>query len=682
LPLLSRLLRPRSIAVVGGGAWCAAVIEQCRRMSDDRLLWPVHPDKSYVGGVPAIKNLGDLPCVPDATFIGVNRNTTIKILRQLSEMDAGGAVCFASGFSEVDDGNVLQTDLMEAAGDMPFLGPNCYGFLNYVDGAVLWPDQHGGERVENGVAILTQSSNIALNLTMQKRGLPIAYMVTTGNQAQQNFASVGLDLLSDDRVTALGLHIEGFGDIREIEELAKTARRLNKPIIALKVGKSEQARSAAISHTASLAGEDAGAQALMDRLGIGRVDTLAEFLETLKLLHVHGKLSENRVASLSCSGGEASLVADAGLEKGIVFPSLSSGQAVQLKKTLGSHVNIANPLDYHTNIWRDFDALCAVFSTMTGPNIDITMIVLDFPDENKCDHTDWEITVDAVITAAANTGCRYAVVSSLPDTMPEVISKRLMHSGIVALSGIEEAFVAIRIAASKSVDKAPILIPDIASGGASLSEWEAKQIVAHFGLQVPRALFAENQLEAKSKAETIGFPIVLKGHGIAHKTDCGAVALNLLNSDAVARKAHAMPTNKYLVEEMITGGVAELLIGIVHDAAHGFVLTLAAGGALTEVLQDRQSLLLPVTESEIDMALNHLKIAPVLNGYRGQPATDKKTIIESVMALQNFVIAHGDMIEEIEINPLLCTETSAIAVDVLIRGETKMMGKVLDGRSN
>src|SRR6056297_1386082 len=179
---LSRLLRPRSIAVIGGGAWCANVVEQCRKMGFDGAIWPVHPTRAALAGVPAFARIEDVPGVPDAAFIGVNRHATVDIVGYLAGIGAGGAVCFASGFreaqAETGDGAGLQDQLLQAAGEMPILGPNCYGLINYLDGALLWPDQHGGQRCDRGVAIVTQSSNIAINLTMQARGLPIAYVMT------------------------------------------------------------------------------------------------------------------------------------------------------------------------------------------------------------------------------------------------------------------------------------------------------------------------------------------------------------------------------------------------------------------------------------------------------------------------------------------------------------------------
>ena len=199
---LERLLRPRSIAAIGG-LQASRVIEQCQLMGYTGEIWPVHPSKSEVQGLPAFKSVADLPGSPDAAFIGVNRHLTIEVVKALRARDCGGGVCFAAGFRESDQtGNELQAELIEAAGDMPVLGPNCYGYINYADGALLWPDQQGGKRLDpgkTGVAIIAQSSNIAINFTMQKRGLPLAYIFTVGNQALVGISELALNLLEDPR---------------------------------------------------------------------------------------------------------------------------------------------------------------------------------------------------------------------------------------------------------------------------------------------------------------------------------------------------------------------------------------------------------------------------------------------------------------------------------------------------
>ncbi len=671
----SRLFSPKSIAVIGGGAWCVSVIEQCQKMGFKGGVWPVHPKAETVAGLLAFRSVDDLPAPPDASFIGVNRHATIEVVHTLSTAKAGGAVCFASGFLETkeedDSGADLQDQLVTAAGNMPILGPNCYGFINYLDAAVLWPDQHGGKPVESGVAIITQSSNMSINITMQQRALPIATLACAGNQAQTGMAEIGAALLADPRITALGLHIEGIGDIRAFEALAATAAQHNKPVVALKIGRSEQARAAAVSHTASLAGGDAGAQALLDRLNIPRLNSLTEFLETLKLLHMTGPLRSNRIASISCSGGEASLAADTAIGRDLMFPPLNQTQKNNLRTALGPMVALANPLDYHTYIWRDAPAMTKAWSAMMDPSLALTLLVVDFPRTDRCDDGDWDCAITAAIEAKAASGGNVAIVATLPENLPEGIGLRLAANGVVPMHGLAEAFAATEAAAwlgrGGAGLKEPVLLPGPDVVASTLSEAEAKAELQKFGLQIPMSERASSSTEIAARAEKIGFPVVLKGEGIAHKTEHGAVVLNLTSASEVEIAANAMQTDRFLVEEMITGTVAELLLGVVKDPAHGFVLTLAAGGTLTELLSDRKNLLIPAHDRDITEAIQSLRIFKLLKGYRGNAPADFDTIVAAAKALQNYVLANSKGLEEIEINPLICTQDGVFAADALLR---------------
>ena len=671
---LSRLLRPRSIAVIGGGAWARAVVEQCRRMEFAGAVWPVNPKGGETGGLRVYEALSTLPAPPDAAFVGVNRQATVEVVAGLAAMGAGGAVCFAAGFAESAaedaDGGGLQAALVAAAGAMPILGPNCYGVINALDGALLWPDQQGCVRVDRGVAILTQSSNIAINLTMQRRGLPVAYVVTCGNMAQTGQAAIARTLLDDDRVTAIGLHVEGFRDLRDWEALAGAARARGVPLVALKVGRSTQAQAATVSHTASLAGQDAGAAALMQRLGIARVDTLATFLETLKLCHVCGPLASNRVASISCSGGEASLMADLGAARGLVFPPLGPVQTAALRDALGPRVALANPLDYNTYAWRDTATMTRAWAALMAPDLALTFTVVDYPRDDRCDPADWRCATDAAKAARAETGRCVAVVASLPELMPEAVAAELMAAGVAPLSGMAEALDAAAAAAWLGAARetaAPVLLPGPVRPARSLGEAASKALLAGYGLDLPRRAEAGSPEAAADAASGIGFPVALKGQGFDHKTEAGVVALGLGSAADVLVAARAMPADRFLAEEMIVGAVAEVIVGVVKDPAHGFVLTLGAGGVLAELLEDRVCLLVPASEAAVTAALGRLKVARLLAGWRGKPAGNCDAVVAAVMAVQRLVMDRADRIEEVEVNPLIVTPTRAVAVDALIR---------------
>ena len=669
---LTILLKPKSIAVIGGGAWCASIISAAKQIGFDGPLHPVHPTGKQIAGHKSLRSLEEVPGPIDAAFIGVNRHATLDVVAQLRRLKAGGAICFASGFSEAaaEDAAAqdLQTALIEAAGEMPILGPNCYGFVNAFDGCAIWPDQHGCSRVQRGVAILTQSSNIAINLTMQNRGLPIGYMLTCGNQAQTAQTDIALQLLDDERVTAIGLHIEGFGNLRGWEALAQKARTKGVTLIALKSGVSQQAQAAAVSHTASLTGSDTGADAFLQRLGIRRARSLPVFLESLKLAHQFGPLSSNRIASISCSGGEAALAADTAQGTGLIFPPLNPRQAKDLSAALGPMVAMANPLDYHTYIWRDQAAMTQAWAAMADDEIAMTLLVSDYPRADLCDASDWECVTQAAIEATRRTGRPYAVVASLAELLPEQTAKTLMDHGVGAIHGLDHGLEALDVMSRPMAPPAePVLLPGIDRDAELVDEQSAKLALAAHGLTIPPSVVVTDRSTAGQAAADIGFPVALKTLGLAHKTGANGLALGLTTRAEVEVAAPRLADGPLLVERMVAGTLVEVLVGVTRDPAHGFVLTLGAGGTMTDVLRDRASLLIPATRAEVTARLKDLNIAPLLEGFRGNPPVDLDALLAAIDAVQAYVLANAERVEEVEINPLICTQDNAIAADALIR---------------
>jgi acetate---CoA ligase (ADP-forming) len=682
---LERLLRPKSIAVIGGGSFAPNVVKQSLKMGFAGDIWPVHPKRDEVEGVKAYASVADLPGAPDAVFIGVNRFATIDIVRELSERGAGGAICFASGFLEAgaddDDGERLQAELVAAAGSMPIIGPNCYGLINYADGALLWPDQHGGQRLEpgtRGVAIITQSSNIACNITMQQRGLPIAFLMTAGNQAQTGLSEMALGLIEDDRVSCLGLHIEGFDKVDGFERLAARARELNKPIVAMKVGRSEQARAATVSHTASLAGTDASSDAFLKRLGIARVNSIPSLLETLKLLHAFGPLPGYTLSSMSCSGGEASVMADSAEGRKVRFPKLTEEHWARVKSTLGSFVAVANPLDYHTFIWNNEPAMTDTFTAMVSGGFDLNMLVLDFPRGDRCSDADWWPTMRAFESALRTNKARGAIVASMLENVTEAHAAELFKRGIVPLQGIVEAMDAAEAAAFIGEAWARPASGAIASNASSAAgagrntpdEAEAKARLRSAGLAVPQGARAASVAEAVTAAEKLGFPVALKALGVAHKSELGAVKLNLKSAEDVRANAEALlplGTGLY-VERMVEGGVAELIVGVTRDALFGPVMTVGTGGVLVELLKDSATLLLPASREEVEAALKSLRLYPLLDGYRGRAKADVSAAVDAILAISRFVQERAGTIEELDVNPLIvcCEGRGAWIADALL----------------
>ena len=683
---LTRLLRPQHIAVFGG-AWARSVIHQLNKIGYTGEIWPVHPTKDEIEGLAAYRDVASLPCAPDASFIGVNRNLTPQILGALSQAGAGGAVCFASGFAETqsddeavrDAGQTSGTDLQNQAlclaGDMPFLGPNCYGFVNYLDKVALWPDEHGGALCDSGVGIITQSSNMAITLSMSKRALPIGYLGTVGNQAQIDMCALAEAMLDDERITALGLHIEGIADRHNLSSLAMKARAKNIPIIALKVGKSEAAQQATLSHTASLAGSDESATALLRRFGIARVHSLGAFIEALKLAHYGGILPSYKIASLSCSGGEASLVGDVVHNTKLTFPSLTDSQTENLSKALGPLVHLSNPLDYQTYIWGDDVAMSQTFAAMLGGPQAVSCLVLDPPRSDRCDDSPWQPARDCLITAVAQTGAKAVIISSLPETLTEAFCAPAIAAGITPLMGLEDGMAAIEaladIGASWQAEVPLPLWPDTIQDGmpVMLSEDEAKTRLEAAGIDVPRRLVLSSPDTplAEGALHELCFPLVVKGMGFAHKTEQGAVALNIADGDALEAVMDDMQAPcGYLIEEMITGTIVELLVGIVSDPAHGPLLTIAEGGIYTELIQDKVTFSLPLRDDEIITGLKTLRCWPKFNGYRGQDGVKIDEVVRLAQNLSHLYHSAEGRITEIEINPVICSQSRIVAVDALI----------------
>jgi len=660
---LTRLFRPRRIAVLGGG-WAANVVEQSQLMGFAGEIWPVHPSRDSIANVVCYKSLADLPTPPDAVFLGVNRHASIDIVRALSKMGAGGVICFASGFTETGDPG-LQAELVAAAGDMPLLGPNCYGVINYLDGALLWPDQHGGQRVARGVGLISQSSNIMINLTMQARGLPIAYVACVGNAAQTGMAAIADGMLADDRVSAIGFYIEGIGDAAAFAAMAARARAAGKPLVALKSGKSSLAQAAAASHTASLAGGGAASSAFLAACGVAEVDELDVLLETLKLLHMFGPLPGRRVASLSCSGGEAGLIADLARDLPLSWPQPETSAA--LREILGPIPTISNPLDYHTFIWGDAPRMQATYAAMMRGGYDVALLIIDFPHEARCSGHAWEPAVDAWLAAAAETGLPALAVATMPENLSEARAAQFMAGGVAPVLGLRTALKAVVACAEIGLAARDQWAPLGVMADASLlmvDEAGAKAMLANAGISVPRNIVVRDC--AFQAASALSGPLALKALGLAHKSEAGAVKLNLA-VEALAPAAKGMPGQLFLVEEMVADPVAELLIGLRRDPVYGASLTLGLGGVVAELLNDTQTLILPATRADIRGALDRLKLAPLLHGYRGRPTADVEAGLDAVERMIAMFI-NDQRIEEIEVNPLMLRRPGqgAVAADAVI----------------
>jgi acetate---CoA ligase (ADP-forming) len=671
---LSRLIFPKSVAFIGGHE-CAVAIQRCHDFGFPGEMHAVHPTRAEISGVHTVTSVDNIEGPIDAAFVAVKREATIDVVRQLRAKGCGGAVIYAAGFAETGD-DQLQQNLLIAADGMPLMGPNCYGFVNGLGRVALWPDEHGIKPLERGIAIITQSGNIACNMTFTRRALPLAAVFTIGNQADVDMARMIEYLSADDRITAIGLHVEGVTNIAAFAAACAVARDRRKPIVVLKTGRSVQGAKTAQSHTASLAGADQLFDALFKRYGVARVSSITAFVETLKFLHHGGPLSGARLVSLSCSGGEAALAADMALRHNVSFPRFSKDTKARVEGTLNDYVSIENPLDYHTFIWNDEDKLLNTFTAVQGGGFDVGMLILDTPTQAHMNPKAWEKTARAFKTASLHQNARAAVVATLPECLPEAMAKDLATANVAPMHGLDDALTAFESAAFIGRNWAgkaslPALANPITRKGKPvlLSEYEAKKLLKSFGLPVPKSAVCK-AADAVKTANKIGYPVTLKisSSTLAHKTEAGGVILNLKTASDVKTAAAKLSKlgPELLVEQMITDSICELIIGITRDPQFGLALVIGAGGVLTELLQDTATLLLPTTPAEIKTACESLRVWQLVKGYRSKKG-DTKAVYAAIKAVTIFAAAHADSLEALDVNPLLVLPERVVAVDALVR---------------
>ena len=441
---LERLLKPRHVALIGGRE-AETVAGECARIGYRGPVWPVNPRRESIGGHRCFRSVEDLPQAPDAAFVAVPREAAIDTVARLAAMGAGGAVCHTAGFAETGgEGAKLEAALVEAAGDLALLGPNCYGIINYLDRAALWPFAHGGSCPGYGAAIVTQSGMLSSDLTMSQRSVPFAFMASIGNQSVVTLADC-VDVFSGYRgVRAIGLHVEEIPDVADFSGAARKAVDAGIPVVALKTGVSEIGARLTASHTGALSGSDDLYQALFDRLGVIRVSTPAQLLETLKFLCVAGVPHGGRVAGLTCSGGAAAMLADYARVVGLRFPPPAERTARRLAQRLPHTATVSNPLDYTTPIWGMPERVGPVFEVMLEDPCDVAVIVQDYPLEGLDESKDSYLSdAGSFIAATRAAGVPAAVCSTLPENLDRSTREMLIAQGVAPMQGIRETLDAI-----------------------------------------------------------------------------------------------------------------------------------------------------------------------------------------------------------------------------------------------
>ncbi|MGY6251043.1 acetate--CoA ligase family protein [Bosea thiooxidans] len=673
---IETLFNPRSIAVVGASTDATKTsglpIKFLRQQGFAGAIYPVNPRVSEIDGLPCYASIAALPAQPDVAMVLLGAGRSVDAVRELAARGTQHAIVLASGFGEAgEDGRQRQAMLIEAAGSMRILGPNTIGLVNVTDGVPLSASGAlaSGAFLKGPVGVVSQSGGIlgALLSRAAARGIGLSKLVSTSNEADLEIADF-IDYLADDPQTSvIALYVETIRNPASFRCAALKARAAGKPIVALKIGRSDAGARAAASHTGAMAGSDRAYDAFFRELGVIRAQTFGDLIDIPAALSTQPVLKGKRVAVLTSTGGAGTLVADGLGLIGFEAPVPDSETIEKLRAAMpdGHGALDGNPIDITlAGLQPDILKRC-IESLLESPSYDALTVVV-----GSSSVAQPELISDA-IRAAAPAGGK-PVLAYVSPHAPEAAA-RLTQQGVPAFNAPEavaSAFCALWIAgqlppqAEPPADRPVVDLPPDWQG--SLNETQAKALFAKYGLPGVGERVVSNPDDARAAAAAFGGQVVLKilSSTITHKSDVGGVAVSL-DADSIAARLGTMASevetrtgiipDGYLVQEMVPPGGLELILGCHRDPL-GAVLLLGMGGVAAELMQDTTiRLLAPGLALGRDEALvmaRELKTWPLLDGYRGRPKLDVEALVTSIVDFSAMVAQLGERLVEAEINPL------------------------------
>lgn len=685
---VAALLRPRSVAILGASdrsRWSALAFENLRSFSGRVHL--VSRRGGVVHGQVAAESCATIGEPLDLGLILVPAPAVPESLSDLADAGARSAVILTSGYAELGgEGAHLQRVLAEMASKagIRLLGPNCLGFINFADDVRVWTTPVETPSRRDGVAILSQSGATALFLSdlARRQDVGLSYVVSTGNEADLDVAAF-LDHLVDDEATrAVALFVETVRDAGRFLAASRKALERGKPVVVLKVGASEVTAKSAAAHTGALVGDDRVFEGLCRQHGLVRTRSIDELLSTADILARTGPLRPGGLAIVSNSGGICEIAADTAHARGLTLPEIEPAVAEELRAFMPGYGTPHNPLDLTGGVEPEH---CGDIVRRIAAQPDYAAVLCPFypiPSEPREMSPRLDALHAHLSTALTGLGIPGFLSSYTPTGMNDHAREIAARIGAPYLAcGLDRAIAGLAGATwwSDRLRNPP-------DGGAvqqgtsverPRSESEALRFLSGFGVPVVPNVLARTREEARRAARTMGGAVVLKiaSPDIAHKSDIGGVALNLLGDEAVgaaydrivAAARSAKPDaaiEGVLVTPMRERGL-ELLVGCSRDPQWGLILAVGLGGVWVEVLQDVSLRILPVGENEIRRMLTELRGAKLLEGQRGVPAADLGAIATAVAAIGRAALASGPALEALDVNPLWVRGDQVEALDAL-----------------
>ena len=677
---LNKLLKPTSVAVIGasekegfGGDVCRNILSY---VEDRSHVYFIHPKRDSVFGVPCYKSISDVPENVDLMVICTSQKTVIPLLQEGAKKGVGGAVVFASGYGEVGtaEGKQNEAELIAAAKelDIAVMGPNCAGFVNYIDNVQAFAFISAKRDRKGSVGVVSQSGQLCLSM-MDDPGMRFSYNISAGNGKIVQMEDY-MDFLVDDEDTkVVSIYIEGVKNADKFAAVLKKAAEKRKPVVILKAGRSAKGGAIAASHSGSLSFSYASFDAVLKKFGAIRVDDLEELIAMSLMLSTMKRMPEKATfASMNLSGGETGICADVGSLNGIEYPDFTEETLKKLKEQLPSYASPNNPLDMTASLSYDADLYAGALRTvMDDPNIGMVLIgytlLLEIAD--PCIHYMYK-GIEKVVQEKGGNCKPIAMIPFAENTRNPEYQEKLFQIGVPVLPPPVYAFKLLRHLADFIAYEPETKTLELAVGHPkseetqALSEHESKQELKVYGVPVPDEVIVTSKEEAAQFAKNHPDPLVMKVESadILHKSDVGGVKLNVCGPEAaekayeeimesVTAKRPDAHINGILTVPMLDAGV-EIIIGVNNDPQFGPMIMVGMGGVFVEVFKDVALYPAPLKEEEALEMLKSLKSFKLLNGYRGTEKCDIKALCQTIVAISNYAQANKDVLKELDINPL------------------------------
>lgn len=672
---ISRLLKPRSVAIIGASAdvnkTAGRPVAYLRKHGFGGAIYPVNPKVERIDDLRCYPDIASLPEVPDVAIVLLGAERAQQAVRELAERGTPAAIVLASGYSETgEQGALRQQQLMQAAGSMRLLGPNTIGLVNLSDNIPL--SASGALAMDHFpvgcIGVVSQSGGILGSLLSRAaaKGMGLSKLISTSNEVDLELADF-IDYFADDEATkVIALYVESVRNPDKFRAAACKAARAGKPIVAFKIGRSEAGAKAAVSHTGALAGADRMYDALFQQVGVIRAQNFSALLDIPAALSTGRVLRGKRVAILTSTGGAGTLVSDSLGVSGFETPAPDAATAERLRALqTGDHAALdRNPIDVTLAGLQPELLRAAIRALLESESYDALIIIV-----GSSSLAQPELMANAIHDCLDSSD--KPVLAFVSPHAPQVTAL-LNQRGVPAFTEPESCAVALEGMWQFAQWKEPIptsaaapqvRTDDLPAG--ALDEAQAKALFARFGVAGVRETIVTTPEEAQSAAGVTGKRVVLKilSGEITHKSDVGGVAVNvapdqvgarLLAMKAEVQAKTGVAPKRFLVQEMVTGGT-ELILGMHRDPL-GTAILLGMGGITAELIQDTALKLLPaqggLSREEAMELVQSLKTWPLLDGFRGQPKADVPALVDAIVAFSHMAAQMGSRLIEAEINPL------------------------------